>query len=133
MTKSKRSEGSGISRRRALTQLGLGLSALTVGCASTGSEAPIPGDDEPPDLGGEPLDLREPPDLAEVLPGTPKELLAGIDAVVVLMKRTTKPVPARLAFMQQVSKAVVTSWERERDDARKTLASLRPGESSGGR
>jgi hypothetical protein len=91
MTKSKRSEGkrsegSGISRRRALTQLGLGLSALTVGCASptTGSEAPIPGDDEPPDLGGEPLDLREPPDLAEVLPGTPKELLAGIDAVVVL-------------------------------------------------
>lgn len=87
MTKSKRSEGSGISRRRALTQLGLGLSALTVGCASptTGSEAPIPVDDEPPDLGGEPLDLREPPDLAEVLPGTPKELLAGIDAVVVLM------------------------------------------------
>lgn len=54
-------------------------------------------------------------------------------AVVVLMKRTTKPVPARLAFMQQVSKAVVTSWESERDDARKTLASLRPGESSGGR
>ena len=54
-------------------------------------------------------------------------------AVVVLMKRTTKPVPARLAFMQQVSKAVVTSWESERDVARKTLASLRPGESSGGR
>ncbi|MFZ3006632.1 MAG: serine hydrolase, partial [Phenylobacterium sp.] len=54
-------------------------------------------------------------------------------AVVVLMKRTTKPVPARLAFMQQVSKAVVTSWESERDDARKTLASLRPGDSSGGR
>ncbi|WP_340645075.1 serine hydrolase [Phenylobacterium sp.] len=54
-------------------------------------------------------------------------------AVVVLMKRTTKPIPARLAFMQQVSKAVVTSWESERDDARKTLASLRPGESSGGR
>ncbi|MBR7621820.1 serine hydrolase [Phenylobacterium sp. 20VBR1] len=53
-------------------------------------------------------------------------------AVVVLMKRTTKPVPARLAFMQQVSKAVVTSWESERDGARKTLASLRPGESSGG-
>jgi hypothetical protein len=53
MTKSKRSEGSGISRRRALTQLGLGLSALTVGCASptTGSEAPIPGDDEPPGPG----------------------------------------------------------------------------------
>lgn len=54
-------------------------------------------------------------------------------AVVVLMKRTTKPVPARLAFMQQVSKAVVTSWESERDEARKTLASLRPGDSSGGR
>ena len=54
-------------------------------------------------------------------------------AVVVLMKRTTKPVPARLAFMQQVSKAVVSSWESERDGARKTLASLRPGESSGGR
>ncbi len=53
-------------------------------------------------------------------------------AVVVLMKRTTKPVPARLAFMQQVSKAVVSSWESERDGARKTLASLRPGESSGG-
>ena len=59
MTKSKRSEGSGISRRRALTQLGLGLSALTVGCASTGSEAPIPVGDEAPDLGGEPLDLRQ--------------------------------------------------------------------------
>ena len=54
-------------------------------------------------------------------------------AVVVLMKRTTKPVPARLAFMQQVSKAVVSTWESERDTSQRALASLRPGESSGGR
>lgn len=54
-------------------------------------------------------------------------------AVVVLMKRTTKPVGARLAFMQQVSKAVVSNWESERANDRRTLASLRPGESSGGR
>ena len=38
-----------------------------------------------PDLGGDVPDLTTPPDLSEVLPSTPKELLAGIDAVVVLM------------------------------------------------
>ncbi len=54
-------------------------------------------------------------------------------AVVVLMKRTTKPVAARLAFMQQVSKAVVSTWERERHNDRQTLASLRSGESTTGR
>ena len=43
-------------------------------------------------------------------------------AVAVLMKRTTKPIGARLAFMQSVSRAVVSSWEADR----RTLASLRP-------
>ena len=75
----------GISRRRALRHLGVSLSALTVGCVSSASDIlPLPSEDVP-DLGGDVPDLTTPPDLSEVLPSTPKELLAGIDAVVVLM------------------------------------------------
>ena len=75
----------GISRRRALRHLGVSLSALTVGCVSSASDIlPLPSEDVP-DLGGDVPDLTTPPDLSEILPSTPKELLAGIDAVVVLM------------------------------------------------
>jgi phospholipase C len=81
----KKHDHSGISRRRALRNLGLSLSALTVGCVGGGSDVGPQLTDEDPDLGGDPPDLGSPADLSEVLPSTPKDLLAGIDAVVVLM------------------------------------------------
>ena len=68
----------GISRRKALTQLGVSLSALTVGCAGGAAIPEQPRADPDADLG---LDLGD-TDLSK--PG-PAELLAGIDAVVVLM------------------------------------------------
>ncbi len=83
MTQSR--EKRGISRRRALKHLGVSLSALSVGCV--GGESMIPLGDETggPDAYASPPDLAMPKDLDELLPQTPKELLAGIDAVVVLM------------------------------------------------
>lgn len=42
-------------------------------------------------------------------------------SVAVLIKRTRKPVPARLEFMQQVSKAVVASWEADRKQRQAAL------------
>ncbi|MFC3080188.1 serine hydrolase [Phenylobacterium terrae] len=51
-------------------------------------------------------------------------------AVAVMMRRTHKPVPQRLAFMQAVSRAVAESWAAEAGPAAE-LASLRkPGELS---
>ena len=75
----------GISRRSALRQLGVSLSALTVGCVSGGGELLADLDEPMPDLGMPSPDLALPPDLSEPLPSSPSELLAGIDAVVVLM------------------------------------------------
>ncbi|WP_304171038.1 serine hydrolase [Phenylobacterium aquaticum] len=45
-------------------------------------------------------------------------------AVAVMMPKTHKPVPARLEFMQAVSRAVVGNWQAER----RTVASLRGSE-----
>lgn len=75
----------GMSRRKALRNLGVSLSALTVGCASKDAGF-LPTDDpteEPPTP--TPPDLSVPEDFSEALPQTPQGLLAGIDAVVVLM------------------------------------------------
>jgi beta-lactamase class A len=49
-------------------------------------------------------------------------------AVAVMMPKTHKPVPARLEFMQAVSRAVVGAWETDR----RTLASLRGSEGNRG-
>jgi beta-lactamase class A len=37
-------------------------------------------------------------------------------AVAVMLRRTRHSVPARLAFMQSVSRAVAAQWERDRSD-----------------
>ncbi len=77
-----------ISRRRALKHLGVSLSALTVGCVG-GDSLILPSDEADdragPDLGTDRPDAAMPPDLDEVFPKTATELLAGIDAVIVLM------------------------------------------------
>jgi phospholipase C len=71
----------------ALQQLGIGVAALTVGCTAGATDVPPPGPavDGPPDLSSAPPptpDLGSAPDLSPLSPG---QLLAGIDAVVVLM------------------------------------------------
>src|SRR5262245_53015002 len=77
-----------ITRRQALQGIGVGMTALTIGC--TGKDDPVaeteadlasPSNE---DMATSPPDLRAPADLTE-LPLTPAQLLAGIDAVVVLM------------------------------------------------
>jgi phospholipase C len=80
-----------ITRREALAHLGIGVTALTVGCGDNGSQSgevppdlapPLPDASDPagpPDLGG-----TTAPDLAEPVL-TPAQLLGGIDAIVVLM------------------------------------------------
>ena len=60
----------GISRRSALRQLGVSLSALTVGCVSGGGELLADLDEPMPDLGMPSPDLALPPDLSEPLPSS---------------------------------------------------------------
>lgn len=80
-----------VNRRTALLQLGVGLSALAVGCGGDDSPAAAttPTPESPadaPDLSSEPPpDLGSPADQAMATEPTPAELLAGIDAIVVLM------------------------------------------------
>ncbi len=81
-----------MTRRTALQQLGIGVAALTTGCTVGATEFAPPdlaSDVDlsttlppSPDLASAPPDLASPPDLS---PRTPAQLLAGIDAVVVLM------------------------------------------------
>ena len=75
-----------LSRRAALQTLGVGVAALTAGCvgaADSAPPAPPPPPEDSPDLSSAPPpDMARSPDLA---PYTPSQLLAGIDAVVVLM------------------------------------------------
>ena len=77
-----------MTRRSALQQLGIGVAALTVGCTTAADgEVPSPDLGSAPDLSSSPPpppkpDLASAPDLR---PPTPTQLLAGIDAVVVLM------------------------------------------------
>jgi beta-lactamase class A len=49
-------------------------------------------------------------------------------AVAVMMRRTFKPVPQRLAFMQAVSRAVAESWVAEAGPAAELASMRKPGE-----
>lgn len=74
-----------ITRRTALQQLGVGVAALTVGCVAGADDAPPPA---PPPAANPDLSMPPPPDMAtprDLGPLSPAQLLAGIDAVVVLM------------------------------------------------
>jgi phospholipase C len=80
-----------ITRRQALQGIGVGVTALTVGCAGsddpladTGADLASPPAPSGEDLATSPPDMARPADMTEV-PLTPAQLLAGIDAVVVLM------------------------------------------------
>ncbi|MFO0578162.1 MAG: alkaline phosphatase family protein [Polyangia bacterium] len=77
-----------ITRREALQHLGLGVTALAVGCGDSGPQA----GDSPYDLAPPSTDAADPPDLGTTAPPdlaepvlTPAQLLGGIDAIVVLM------------------------------------------------
>lgn len=52
-------------------------------------------------------------------------------AVAVMMRRTFKPVPERLAFMQAVSRAVAETWAADAGPAAQLAALPLPGETSG--
>jgi beta-lactamase class A len=55
-------------------------------------------------------------------------------AVAVMMRRTRQPIPARLAFMQAVTRVVAAQWERGRDAPLPpdvSVAALRPASEAG--
>ena len=86
----------GISRRAALQGLGIGLGTIAVGCGSDDASFPGPPDEgsgtgEPPSTSSSPSPTspvtgQDPPEQPSPEPKlTPKELLAGIEHIVVLM------------------------------------------------